>query len=52
MTMSPDPPEEPDLDRAYQELMRLLLRGKFEATSAKPFRLLTAFITDLPHRVS
>lgn len=38
-----------DSDRAYRELLKILLRrGDFEASATTPFRPLTAFITDLP----
>lgn len=43
-------PEEPgdDLERIYQQLRWELMRGKFEATAAIPFRPLAAFIIELP----
>lgn len=46
--MSFDPEEHPDLEKAYQELLSLLFRGKFEVITAKPFRPLAEFVSELP----
>ncbi|MGV0066983.1 hypothetical protein ACRU44_04535 [Mycobacterium colombiense] len=46
--MSLEPEDPPDLERAYQELLSLLFRGKIEVTAAKSFRPVAEFVSDLP----